>query len=257
MPNLDLHKTMPSYCKSIEISAINAGPRGSEVRCDCCDLSDIQPIVAPPEGGVKTSQFLHRRQTAPKGENLFREGQSFNAVYAIKKGTFISYRQQDDGSEQVLGFHIPGELVGLDAIKSGRYEYSARALEAGSVCGLFMDDLQQLGDRFSDIQSELINVMSEQINQVQSQALLATRKSAEERLAAFLLNLSRRLAQRGFSATDLYLAMSRQEIANYLGLAVETVSRVIKRFQSQGLLTASGKKVRLLDAGGLESVMVG
>ena len=200
------------------------------------------------------SQLLKRRQQVPKGEGLFRAGQPFHAAYAVKSGTFMSYCLLEDGEEQVLGFHLPGELIGLDAIKDGKYPYSAKALETGSICELYFNDLALLGKGFAEAQGSLLRAMGGQINLAQRQSLLAARQAADERIAAFLLNLSERLGERDFCSTNLRLAMSRQQIASYLGVAVETISRGLKRFQTLGLLKVSGKQIALLDRAGLENI---
>jgi len=232
--------TKPSSCK--------------EVACDNCDFSEIQDVLLGVEDASVVSQLLKRRQQLPKGEGLFRAGQPFHAAYAVKSGALMSYRFLEDGEEQVLGFHLPGELIGLDAIKDGVHSYSVRALEASSVCELYFNDLAMLGEGYVDAQGSLLKVMGGQINRELRQSLLAARQSADERIAAFLLNLSDRLGNRDFCSVNLRLAMSRQQIASYLGVAVETISRGLKRFQSLGLLKVSGKQIELLDRGGLEDV---
>ncbi|MFC1602384.1 helix-turn-helix domain-containing protein [Pseudomonadota bacterium] len=225
-----------------------------EVACNNCDFSEIQDVMLGIEDVSVIAQLLKRRQQVPKGEGLFRAGQPFHAAYAVKSGTFMSYRLLEGGEEQVLGFHFPGELVGLDAIKDGQYSYSAKALEAGSICELYFNDLALLGDGVVDAQKSLLRAMGGQINQAQRQSLLAARQAADERIAAFLLNISERFNKRDLCSTSLRLAMSRQHIASYLGVAVETISRGLKRFQTMGLLKVSGKQIELLDKAGLENI---
>jgi len=225
-----------------------------EVECNNCDFSEIQDVILGVKDLSAVSQILKRRQQVPKGEGLFRAGQPFHAAYAVKSGTFMSYRLLEGGEEQVLGFHLPGELIGLDAIGSKQYSYSVKALEASSICELYFNDLKMLGDGYSDMQDGLIRVMGGQINQAQRESILAARQAADERISAFLLNLSGRLGDRGYCTTNLRLAMSRQQIASYLGVAVETISRGLKRFQSVGLLKVSGKQIELLDRAGLEII---
>jgi len=232
--------TKPSSCK--------------EVACNNCDFSEIQDVILGVDDVSVVSQLLKRRQQMPKGEGLFRAGQPFHAAYAVKSGTFMSYRLLEDGDEQVLGFHLPGELIGIDAIREGSYSYSAKALESGSICELYFNDLALLGKGYVDAQDSLIRVMGGQISRAQRQSLLAARQSADERIAAFLLNLSERFNTRDICSTNLRLAMSRQHIASYLGVAVETISRGLKRFQSMGLLKVSGKQIELLDKPGLENI---
>lgn len=226
----------------------------SEVACNNCDFSEIKEVILGVEDVSIASRILKRQQQVLKGEGLFRAGQPFHAAYAVKSGTFMSYRLLEDGEEQVLAFHLPGELIGIDAIRDSYYSYSARALEPGSVCELYFNDLARLGKGYVDAQDSLIRVMGGQISQAQRQSILAARQAADERIAAFLLNLAERYNKRDFCGTKLRLAMSRQQIANYLGVAVETVSRGLKRFQSVGLLDVSGKQIDLLDKTGLENI---
>ncbi len=222
--------------------------------CSNCDFSEIQDVILGVEDVSLVSKILKRRQQVPKGEGLFRAGQPFHAAYAVKSGTFMSYRLLEDGEEQVLAFHLPGELIGIDAIKEKQYSYSARALEPGSICELYFNDLAKLGESYVDAQDSLIRVMGGEISQAQRQSLLAARQAADERIAAFLLNLADRFNKRDFCSIHLRLAMSRQQIASYLGIAVETVSRCLKRFQSIGLLDVSGKQIEFLDRPGLENI---
>lgn len=225
------------------------------VACSYCDFYGFLDLLERFRDTGLYKQLLRRQQPVAKGENLFRAGQPFHAGYAVNSGAFMSYRLLENGEEQILGFHYPGELFGLDALKSGSYGYSTRALEAGAVCEIDFKDFKMMGgDSYSQAQNELVRVLGGQIVEVQRQGLLAAKQSAEERLASFLLDTVQRLAQRGFPSDDLKLSMSRQEIASYLGLAVETVSRMFKRFQANGLLTASGKRVSLHDVAGLEQI---
>jgi CRP/FNR family transcriptional regulator len=246
---------MSSRRKSLDINSEAPCRSKPQVACSYCDFYGFLDLLDRFKDTGLYKQLLKRQQPVAKGENLFRAGQPFHAGYAVNSGAFMSYRLLENGEEQILGFHYPGELFGLDALKSGSYEYSTRALEPGAVCEIDFEDFKLMGgESYTRAQNELIRVLGGQIVEVQRQGLLAAKQSAEERLASFLLDIAQRLAQRGFQNPDLKLSMSRQEIASYLGLAVETVSRMFKRFQSQGLLTASGKRVSLLDMAGLEKV---
>ncbi|HEC15207.1 MAG TPA: cyclic nucleotide-binding domain-containing protein [Sedimenticola sp.] len=223
------------------------------VDCNNCEFSCIRDLLTNDDRLGLFERLLKRQQQVLKGETVFRHGQPFHAGYAVTSGTFMSYRLLEGGEEQVLGFHLPGEPFGLDGVRNSKYEYTTKALEEGFVCELGFHDLGLLGDSYQEFQEQLILVMSGQLIQAQRQSLLAARPSAEERLAAFLLNLSQRLSARGFNATDFRLSMSRKAIACYLGLAEGTVSRVFKRFEAQKLLAISAKKVHLLDADGLDA----
>lgn len=177
------------------------------------------------------------------GEAIFRTGDRFGAVYAVRHGTVKTRLVDIEGRELVLGFHLPGELVGLNAIHPEAYPCDAIALDAVEVCRFSFPALATLAARVPGIQQELFRRLSKDIGNA---ALLAGDYSADERLAAFLLTLAKRYAERGFPADALHLAMSRGDIANYLRLAAETVSRVLRRFQDQGLILVDGRDVAIL-----------
>lgn len=178
------------------------------------------------------------------GEHIFRTSDRFTAIYAVREGTVKTSLVDDNGREQVLGFHLPGEMVGLNAIHPARYPCDATALDSVYVCRFSFPALATLATRMPAVQQELFRLLSADIGKA---ALLAGDYSADERLAAFLVRLSDRYAQRGFSATAFRLSMARSDIANYLRLAAETVSRVLRRLQDQGLIRVEGRAVEILE----------
>lgn len=189
--------------------------------------------------------------TYRNGDAIFRSGDRFNAIYAVRKGT-VKTRQVDlDGRELILGFHLPGELVGLNAIDPETYPCDAIALGRVEVCRFAFPALVTLAARIPSVQQELFRRLSRDIGNA---ALLAGDYSADERLAAFLINLGRRYAERGFPRHTLTLAMSRGDIANYLRLAAETVSRVLSRFRSQNLIRIEGRELELLNPDALRQL---
>ena len=200
---------------------------------------------------IKRSRPLHR------GDHLFRSGERFRSLYVVKTGSVKTYAPSEEGGEQVLGFHLPGELIGLDAIEREAHACSAKVLETSAICEVPFSRLEELSGAIPSLQHQLFRLLSKEISQDSEMLLLLGKKSAEERLAAFLLGLSSRLHKRGLSPTDFYLSMSRHEIGNYLGLAVETVSRLFTRFQDEKLLIVDRKHVQLLDLDGLDDVMRG
>ncbi len=229
----------------------------TKVDCKFCDLFGVLRLLGnlvEEEPGT-VEQILRREVPVSKGETLFQTGDTFRAVYAVKSGSFKSFTWLNGGGEQVVGFHFPGELLGLDSVRSPRYGYCARALEQSNVCLLKFDELDLLGERLPQFQEQLIQLLSKQIMMEQRQSLVVSQQSAEERLAAFLINLSRRFQERGLPSVEFHIAMSRQDIANYLGLALESVSRLFTRFQEQGMLKVSGKLVVLTDLTALEALL--
>jgi CRP/FNR family transcriptional regulator len=186
-----------------------------------------------------------------EGEHIFREGDSFNAIAAVRNGTVKTYVIDADGREQVQGFFLPGEVIGLNAISQARYPCNAVALDSVLLCRFSFPNIAALAARMPGLQQQLFRLLSEDIGKA---ALLAGNYSADERTAAFLIALSRRFAARGFSADRLQLTMTRTDIANYLRLASESVSRVFRRFQDEGLLIVERREIEIRDRKRLEEL---
>jgi CRP/FNR family transcriptional regulator len=232
--------TAPSG-KTLDLAAI-------KVACANCNLHHLcLPLGIDTQDIERLDDIINRKRPLARGEYLFRAGAPFHSIYAIRSGSVKSFTATLDGQEQVTGFHLPGELVGLDAISSDSHNCSARALETTSVCEIPYQELETLSARIPSLQRQLMRVMSREILQDEHMMMLLGRKAADERLAAMLVSISNRFKQRGFSAREFNLSMSRNDIGNYLGLAVETVSRLFTRFQEEGLLETERKHVRILD----------
>ena len=216
----------------------------SNVSCNECSLHQLclpQSINGPEL--EKLDRIIERKKPLKRNELLFQVGSSFDSIYVVRSGSLKTYSPTIDGQEQVTGFHLPGELLGLDAIGSGHHPCVAKALETTSVCEIPFDRLEQLTQELPTLQHQLLRLMSKEIFDDQELMLLLGKKTAEARLSAFLLSISLRFKQRGFSSTEFYLSMSRNDIANYLGLAVETVSRMFTRFQEEGIINAERKHI--------------
>lgn len=186
-----------------------------------------------------------------EGEHIFREGDTFNAIAAVRAGTVKTYVMDAEGREQVQGFFLPGEVIGLSAISQARYPSNAVALESVLLCRFSFPNIAALATRMPGLQAQLFRLLSLDIGKA---ALLAGNYSADERMAAFLIALSRRYAARGFSANAFMLTMTRTDIANYLRLAAESVSRVFRRFQDEGLIHVDRREIELLDRARLEEL---
>jgi CRP/FNR family transcriptional regulator, anaerobic regulatory protein len=189
--------------------------------------------------------FTRRRVMA--GDTLYREGDRFQYIYAVRSGTLRSSLTLSDGREQVSGFHIAGELVGLDGVAQSRHASTTIALEDSEVCAISYTALSELAASTSGMQHIVSRLMSREILREHTLMMLLGSMSAEERLAAFLLNLSQRFAARGYSEREFHLRMSRAEIGSYLGMKLETVSRAFSAFQQQGLLEVDKRHIRILD----------
>jgi CRP/FNR family transcriptional regulator len=182
-----------------------------------------------------------------RGDYLYRSGARFESLYAIRTGFFKTQVPHEDGREQVTGFQMPGEIIGLDAISTDIHTCDAVALEDSEVCELPFNRLEELGRQLPTLQRHLHKIMSREIVRDQGIMLLLGSMRAEERLAAFLLNLSHRFAARGYSPSAFRLRMTRQEIGSYLGLKLETVSRTLSYFQENRLIDVQNKFIELLD----------
>ncbi|MCF7221132.1 helix-turn-helix domain-containing protein [Marilutibacter chinensis] len=185
------------------------------------------------------------------GDHVFREGDPFEAIAAVRAGTVRTYTIDPEGREQTLGFHLPGEVIGLNAIHDDRYPCNAVALDTVMLCRFSFPRIALLATRLPNLQQHLFRLMSRDIGVA---SLFAGNHSADERMAAFLISFSRRLAQRGFSPRRFQLTMSRTDIANYLRQAPETVSRVLRRFEDNGLVSIKQRDVEILDMPRLESM---
>lgn len=190
---------------------------------------------------IKRGRPIHRHDA------VFEEGDKFESIYAVRAGALKVYTMNQSGDEQVIGFYLPGEIFGLDAIDDGHHQCTAKALETSTVCEIPYNSLQTLSGKIGNLQTQMYRLLSREIRQDQNLQLLLSKMSAEERLSSFLLNLAIRYQQRKLSPVSFRLPMSRADIGNYLGLAVETVSRAFTRMQEQGIITVDQREVRILD----------
>lgn len=216
--------------------------------CESCSLHQLcLPLGLEHQDMEQLEKIIRRDRPLHRGDYLYRCDDPFGAIYAVRAGSIKTFAVTDQGDEQITGFHLPGELVGLDAITSGYHRCAAKALETTSVCEIPFQKLEELGTRIPGLQRQLLRIMSREILEDQNMMIWLGKKSAEERLALLLLRISERFRERKYSPREFNLSMSRTDIANYLGLAVETVSRLFTRFQDEGLLTVDRKHVVISD----------
>jgi len=219
--------------------------------CQSCNLHDLCLPLGLDIGDIdKLDNIIKRSRPLQKGEHLFNSGDDFTSIFAVRSGSIKTFSESEEGDEQITGLYLPGELLGLDAIHENAHPCSAIALETTSLCEIPFSTLEALSTEIPELHHQLFRIMSKEISNDQSLLMLMAQKSAEEKLAAFLVNLSSRLKQRNFSETEFNLSMSRKDIGNYLGLTIETISRTFSRFQSEGLLSTQRKYVNIhkLDA---------
>lgn len=227
--------------------------------CDtCCTRKNC--LVNRLDDGVSLALSRAIRQPKPleKGDRLYIQGDPFCSLYLIRSGAFKSCIMDDTGDRQITGFHFPADIVGLDGVESGRQVYEIEALETSSVCAIRFDRLEQISRHSNgELYRHLVCAVSGSAFKESQLLMVLGRLHAEQRLASFLLDTSRRMGNRGESSHVFNLSMARQDIANYLGLAIETVSRLFKRFEHNGLISAAGRRVRIVDTLGLNSIVAG
>jgi len=242
--------------KTIFMSQPEAQPRKFEVTCSSCNLRELcLPAGVCAEDLGRVENMVYARRRVRRGEALFGAGDEFKSVYAIRSGFFKTSLIDGEGREQVTGFFMGGELLGMDGVGSGRYNGSAIALEDSEVCVMPFSLIEEISREVPALQRRLHSVLAREIVRDHGVMMLLGSMRAEERLAAFLTNLSKRFLRRGYSASDFHLRMTREEMGSYLGLKLETVSRLFSQFQKERLIEVEQKHVRILDIAGLEKVL--
>ena len=229
-----------------------------KVACSSCNLRELcLPVGLNRENLDRLDSLVASRRAVPRGDALFRAGESFQSLFAVRTGFFKTCVSSEDGRDQVTGFQMAGELLGLDGIGTDSHTCDAVALEDSQVCVIPYAELEDLSREFSELQHQFHKIMSREIVREHGVMLLLGSMRAEERLAAFLLNLTQRLQARGFSASSLILRMTREEIGSYLGLKLETVSRTFSKFQDDGMLDVKQRQIRILDQDKLQGLVNG
>jgi CRP/FNR family transcriptional regulator len=228
------------------------------VTCQDCGIYGLCREFNGPDVDLRLLEtIVKNRKIFKRGELLYRIGEPLRAVYAIRCGSIKSYVLTNDGRVQITGFHITGEVIGLGALVANQYMNEARALETTMVCEVPIEVLEACSEEVPSIRQQMLKIMSQEILDNQELMLLLGKKNADERLATFLLSLSRRFQRRSYSPSQFNLSMSRSDIGNYLGMAEETVCRVFTRFQDDGLLSTERRQVQLLDQSRLKSLALG
>ncbi len=224
--------------------------------CSNCNLRELcLPFGLSLEELERLDDLISTRRRIKRGDHLYRAGEAFDAIYAIRSGFFKTDVLLEDGRDQVTGFQMAGELLGLDGISTEHHTCNAIALEDSEICAIPFNRLESLSREIHNLQHHFHKVMSREIVRDHGVMMLLGTMRAEERLAAFLLNLSQRFTARGFSHAEFYLRMTREEIGSYLGLKLETVSRAFSRFQEEGYIAVQQKHIRILNVNGLKALM--
>lgn len=224
-----------------------APPEKTAAACSACC---VQGVCLPCNlDGSELSRFgeiATAKRRVPRGASLYHTGDRFESLYAVRSGAFKTVGVSREGTEKITGFHLPGELLGLDAINGGRHGYSSVALEDSEVCIIPFAQLEQMALGVPALQHQLLRLLSGDISRDHGLLLLLGSMTAEQRLAAFLLSLSRRHQRLGYDGERFMLRMTREEIGNYLGLTLETVSRLLSRFQREGFIAVHQRDIELL-----------
>jgi CRP/FNR family transcriptional regulator len=232
----------------------NPTQRKDPVACDSCSLYSLcLPLGLNNHDLQKLDQIIDREQRYQRNDRLFRADTPFTALFVVRSGTFKTTVAASNGREQITGFYFPGEFIGLDAIYTENYQSTATALETSTLCALPFTRLQTLGADIPQLQINMLRRSSKELASDKNLMILLSKNNADARLATFLLSLSARFQERGFSTTRFRLSMPRKDIANHLGLAVETISRLFARFQQQGLIDVAGKSITLVDLPNLQA----
>jgi CRP/FNR family transcriptional regulator len=224
--------------------------------CSNCNLRDLcMPVGLSDDELDRLDTLVSVRKKVLKNAALFRSGDEFSSIYAIRTGTFKTRIATPDGRDQVTGFQMSGEILGLDGIGNNRHMCDAVALENSEVCVIPYEQLDEISQVFHTLQQHFHRIMSREIVRDQGVMLLLGSMRAEERLAAFLLNLAQRQQARGYSGKDMLLRMTREEIGSYLGLKLETVSRTLSKMQDDKLIKVVQKEVQILNIDGLKQLV--
>ncbi len=226
-----------------------------------CAQCNLQQLCLPAGIGASDMETLdrlvRRRRPLTQGERLFRIGSPLEALYVAREGAFKTVAINDEGEEQIIGFHLPGELIGLDALGSGKHRCEAEALNPAQVCEVPLDALDEISRQIPGLNGQLLRIIGLSVDRDQDHLEMLSRRQATERIALFLHGLSERFQRLGHSGMEFSLPMSREDIAHYLGMVIETVSRAFTKLQDDGFIKVRGRKLRILDLSALTALAHG
>lgn len=230
-------------------------PNNGLIHCGDCRMNALcLPIALQSHEIDRLNEIVERGRPLQKGEYIYHAGDGFKSIYAVRSGAIKGFTVNNEGIEQVTGFYLPGEVFGMDGIGHPNHINSAMALETSSICEIPFSRMEDLSIKIPSLQRHFFTLMSREITSDQQLITMLSKNSAEERVATLLTSISARNARRNLSGVRFRLPMSRADIGNYLGLTVETVSRVLSRFQKQKLLTVDNKEIEIIDYTKLRSM---
>jgi CRP/FNR family transcriptional regulator len=227
----------------------------SHIHCQNCSISELcLPFSLNEEELNSLDEIIDRKKPIHKGEKLFQSGDHMKSLYAVRSGTFKTYKVDERGEQQITGFHLAGDLLGFDALASSSHPSFASALETSMVCEIPYNTLDELSNRMPTLKKQILRMMSMEICSDQEMLMLLNHKNAEQRLATFITTLSNRFQKRGFSPSEFRLTMTRSDIGNYIGLTVETISRLLNRFSKNELIDVNGKLITIKNVDELNEI---
>ncbi|WP_086932146.1 fumarate/nitrate reduction transcriptional regulator Fnr [Agarilytica rhodophyticola] len=227
------------------------------VNCTECRLGSIcLPISLELDDVQKLDNIIQRSRPIQKTEHVYRAGEQFKSVYALRSGAIKAFTLTEDGLEQITGFYLPGEIFGMDGLTSDAYSNSAVALSTSSVCEIPFSHFEELSTQMPSLQRRFFQLMSKEITNDQQLISVLNKNNAVERIAAFLLSIAARNEKQGLSAREFHLPMSRSDIGNFLGLTIETVSRVFTRLHKSNIIKTDKKYIEILDLDALKGVSI-
>ncbi|NQV71247.1 MAG: fumarate/nitrate reduction transcriptional regulator Fnr [Pseudohongiella sp.] len=238
------------------VPALKICPHNVNISCASCRLNELcLPIALNKSEIHQLDEIVERNRPYKKGDHLYRQSDEFKSVYAVRSGSFKSYVLSDNGQGRVTGFFLPGEIIGMDGIASKQYANSTAALEHSSICEIPFSQLERLSHELPNLQHHFFAIMGNEIAKDQQIHTLLSSYTAEERTASFLLGLSSRYSRVSLSPTRFLLPMTRSDIGEYLGLTVETVSRIFTGLQKKGLIEVNNREIELLDINALRAIV--
>jgi CRP/FNR family transcriptional regulator, anaerobic regulatory protein len=239
--------------------AINACSHGFvKASCGHCNLKGLcLPIAMEMDDIHYLDQIIQRSRPVHAGDHLYKSGEQFRSIFAVRAGSIKTYMIDEDGIEQVTGFYLPGEVLGFDGIGNQTHGCNVVAMETSTVCDIPFDRLEELSSHIPSLQHNLFQLMSRQIETDHQMMLTLTKKNAEGRIATLLLSLSLRFARRSLSSTLLRLPMSRMDMANFLGLTIETVSRTLSRLHKEEVINVDGREIEIKNRAKLDELCHG
>jgi CRP/FNR family transcriptional regulator, anaerobic regulatory protein len=227
-----------------------------KISCLDCRLSDLcLPYGLQKTEVVQLATIVKNKRPSQTDEYLYLQGDECHSLYAVKSGSFRSFISDSEGNEQTIGFYLPGELMGLDSLQHGRFSCTTVALETSTVCELPLSRLNELCSEIPGLQTQMLRILGKEISSDHDKIILLGHRGAKERIATFLLMLSRRYSGLGFSSTEFNLSMSRHDIANFLGLTIETVSRQFAELNKDGVVTIKNRSVKINNLESFEAIV--